>query len=297
MKAEGQIASGQSIGRRERQEDRVAVARLRDAANRCAFVLADGMGGHARGDLAADLATKTFLASLKSNPGALDEALSAANLSIRDAVASDPALKGMGSTIVGAIVANAGLRWISVGDSPLMLLRDGVLYRLNADHSMRGILADMVEAGRLGADDAACDPQRNALRSVVSGEEIELIDAPDEAFPLAQGDVILLASDGIETLAEAEIARIAQAARAGGARRIVARLLAEVDSKRRKHQDNTSIVAYVHGERTRSRVRLAAAAIAVLTAVLVAALIWASPWKDSAAPHQVPSKAQRHAHG
>ena len=297
MRVGSQIASGQSIGQRERQEDRLAAAQLRDAGNTSAFVLADGMGGHARGDVAADLATKAFLASLKKNPFALDEALSAANRSIRDAIASDGALSGMGSTIVGAIVADAGLRWISVGDSPLMLVRGGRLFRLNADHSMREILADMVKAGRLSADDAAHDPQRSALRSAVSGSEIELIDAPDDAVPLETGDVILLASDGIETLTEGEIAGIAQTARAGGARRIVADLLAEVDSRGRKHQDNTSIIAYVHGKPARRRAGVAAAAaVVVLATVLSAALIWLSPWKVAPPQHHVTPKDNGHAH-
>jgi serine/threonine protein phosphatase PrpC len=297
MRAGSQIASGQSIGQRERQEDRLGTVQLPGARNTRAFVLADGMGGHARGDVAADLATKAFLASLKKRPFALDDALSAANRSIRDATASDGALNGMGSTLVGAIVADASLRWISVGDSPLMLLRDGRLFRLNADHSMREILADMVKAGRLSADDAAHDPQRNALRSAVSGNEIELIDAPGDAVPLETGDVIVLASDGIETLTEDEIVRIAQNARAGGARRIVADLLAEVDSRERKHQDNTSIIAYVHGNSAGGRAGFVAAlAVVVLAAVLAVVLILMPPWKAAVSQHPVPPKGHGHAH-
>jgi protein phosphatase len=264
-----------------------------------AFVLADGMGGHARGDIAADLATKAFLASIETNPSALDKALSAANASIRAAIASNDALNGMGSTIVGVVVAGAGLRWISVGDSPLMLLRGGRNYRLNADHSMREILAGMVAAGRLSAEDAARDPKRGALRSTVSGDEIELIDAPDDAVPLEGGDVVLLASDGIETLAPEEIARVTQAARAGGARGIVDSLLAAVDSRHSKYQDNTSIVAYVHGaDRDHPSTRRAGVvAVAVLGLVLVlsGALVWLSPWKDAATRHHVSSKDLGHA--
>jgi protein phosphatase len=296
MRAVSQIACGQSVGQRERQEDRVVAAQLHDAGNARVLVLADGMGGHARGDVAAELATKAVLASLNMRPSALDDALSAANRSIAKAIAADGGLTGMGCTVVGAIIADDGLRWISVGDSPLMLLRDGHLYRLNADHSMREVLAGMVRDGRLSAEDATHDPQRNVLRSAVSGDEIELIDAPDEAVPLARGDVVLLTSDGIETLTEAEIARIAQDARSGGALRIVADLLAAVGSKRRKYQDNTSIIAYVHGEPSRARAGMAsAAAVAALAAALMAVLIWMAPWKDSAAPRPMPPGSQNHA--
>jgi serine/threonine protein phosphatase PrpC len=300
MNARSQIASGQSIGRRERQEDRVAVARLRTGKDVRAFVLADGMGGHARGDVAAALATKAFLGSLETNPSALDQALSAANASIHDAAASDSALNGMGSTIVGVLVAGTALRWISVGDSPLMLLRGGRLHRLNADHSMREILAGMVASGRLSADDAARDPRRNALRSAVSGDTIELIDAPGEAVPLEDGDVVLLASDGIETLAPEEIARIAQAALSGGARRIVGRLLAAVDSRQSKYQDNTSIVVYVHAagrDRSPARNMGIAAVVAALGLALAlgSGLVWLSPWKDVAMQRHDSSKDHGHA--
>src|SRR5215475_4572782 len=161
------------------------------------------MGGHAGGEVAATLATEGFLSHCKTSPASQDalmKALSAVNAQIHNAAAADPALDGMGCTLLGVAVAKDAMRWISVGDSLLLLVRGGRVERLNQDHSMREILDGMVKAGRLSAEDAARDPQRNALRSAVSGDRIDLIDAPEAACALEPGDVVLLASDGIDTL-------------------------------------------------------------------------------------------------
>lgn len=275
MGERSQVASGQILGQREKQEDRLGIGRSADGAH--VLVLADGMGGHAGGDVAAQLAVDIFLAGTRAAPAsgkALRDALAAANAGIRDAVAANHALDGMGCTLVGALIADHELLWISVGDSPLFLVRNGQLRRLNQDHSMREVLASMVEAGRLRAADAARDPNRNALRSAVSGETIELIDAPDTALALADGDVVLLASDGIETLRPDEIVRIVARAAGGGADRISGKLLAAVSARRRKYQDNTSIVAWLHGappSPPRRRGATVAAAVLGLVAVLCAA--------------------------
>jgi serine/threonine protein phosphatase PrpC len=250
MSASRMIASGQIVGDRERQEDALATARLHDGGKTLALVLADGMGGHAGGDVASHLAVKTVLGHLgEAGPAQLTPAIFAANDAIARAMDADTALDGMGCTLVAATVQGAELRWASVGDSALLLLRRGQLSRLNADHSMRGVLAEMVAAGRLTAEEAARAPTRNALRSAVSGEEIDLIDAPDDALPLAPGDLVLLISDGVETLSTAEIAAIADRAAARGARRVAGDLLAAVDARRAPHQDNASVIAYLHGGR------------------------------------------------
>ncbi len=250
MNANRDFAFGQIVGKRERQEDAVATARLARNKTSLVLVLADGMGGHAGGDVAARVATKAFLDHLRGEGAPpsqrLAGALQAANDVLARAISANKALEGMGCTLVGATVTADRLRWISVGDSPLLLVRAGQMSRLNADHSMRSVLQDMVETGRLSAEDAARDPSRNALRSVVSGEEIDLVDAPNADISLLDGDLVLLASDGLETLSPEAIVRTATKAMRAGPKRIVADLLAAVTARQFPHQDNTSVIAYLH---------------------------------------------------
>ena len=114
----------------------------------------------------------------------------------------------MGCTLLAVVLAEEGLYWISVGDSPLWLWRRGRLRRLNQDHAYRSILAAEVSAGEISAADAFRHPARNALVSAVTGDEVELVDLPRQAHPLKPGDQMLLASDGLLTLGENEIAAL-----------------------------------------------------------------------------------------
>jgi serine/threonine protein phosphatase PrpC len=247
------FASGQVLGARERQEDSVGAAQLRTHGNAITLVLADGMGGHAGGDVAASVATRAVLANLKAGvapPWAkLKPALKAANDAIRRAMDTNVSLRGMGCTLVAATITANRLRWISVGDSVLLLVRNGQLSRLNADHSMRPVFAEMVERGQLRQEEADRDPSRNALRSAVSGAEIEMIDAPDADLPLQDGDVVLLISDGVETLDDREIAALTTRAMNSGPKSVVDALLRAVEGRQTDHQDNASIVAYIHARR------------------------------------------------
>ena len=123
-------------------------------------------------------------------------------------IAENPALDSMGSTVVAAVVSSEGLNWISVGDSPLWLFRKGQLERLNADHSMAPILADLVAKGDMTEGDAARDPRRHSLRSAVMGDDIHLIDVSSQPVVVEKGDRLILASDGLLTLSEQEIVAI-----------------------------------------------------------------------------------------
>ncbi len=281
MSRQSGIGGGQIVGERERQEDAIASAAL-GRHGTVALVLADGMGGHAGGDVAAKLATRTVLAHLGagSKPPAekLHSALAAANDAINRAILSNPELDGMGCTLVAATISRGRLRWISVGDSVLFLLRGERLSRLNADHSMRSILNDLVARGQLDMADAAHDPRRNALRSAVSGQEIDLVDAPDTDIVLKDGDLVLIASDGVETLEDAEIADIAARAASHGPQRVVDVLLEEISARCTRHQDNASALAYVHADRRTTHLGVAASQRRGTTMVVAAAVVALSLW-------------------
>ena len=118
--------------------------------------------------------------------------------------------------------------------------RAGRLYRLNQDHAYRSILAQRVHEGEMSADDAAHHPDRNALISAVTGHEMELVDLPRQAHTLERDDQILLASDGILTLSEAEIADVLDSVR--GRESPCQRLLMAVAACQRPQQDNVTVL-------------------------------------------------------
>jgi len=122
-------------------------------------------------------------------------------------------------------------------------VRGGKVHRLNEDHSMAPLLDDAVKKGKLTSEEAAGHRDRNALRSAVSGAPIDLVDVTDEPEPLRRGDVLILASDGLLTLTEKEIAVLVSAQKSAGARAIVNKLLGAVSDKNKRRQDNTTIAA------------------------------------------------------
>jgi len=215
-------------------------------------VLADGMGGHAGGALASSTICSTFLSSFAGANGEgrvrLKTSLAAANEALTHKVAANPQLAGMGATLVGAAIGDAGLSWISVGDSPMYLYRAGELVQLNEDHSLAPVIDRMVEQGRMSPEEARADPRRHYLRSAVTGDEIELIDAPERPLELAPGDVVVIASDGLHTL-EPEAVRDVIASCAGdGADAVADALIRSVVEADEPHQDNTTVVVVMVGE-------------------------------------------------
>lgn len=169
------------------------------------FIVADGMGGHAGGNVAAEVAVTEAVASLKAgnNP---ELAIQAANRSILERAASESALEGMGTTMTMALV-NEGESLadiFNVGDSRAYLLRMGELKQLTNDHTF---VQELVDAGTITHEQAATHRARHVLTRVVGvAMEVE----PDHfRVPLQYGDVLLLCSDGlINELSNLEIAQV-----------------------------------------------------------------------------------------
>jgi protein phosphatase len=237
-----EYATRAAQGARNYQEDAAAVCA---DGNALTAVLADGMGGHAGGAVASGVASAAFLRAFRDWAAEdvrvrLARSLDSANAAIAARAAGSPSLAGMGCTLIGTAFLSDRLEWISVGDSPLYLLRRGEITRLNADHSLAPEIDRLAEMGRMSRDEAKFDPRRHILRSALTGTEIELIDRPREPLALGPGDIVVLASDGIHTLPEAEIGRLVSGAAtvddAAGA------LLAAVAAVDDPHQDNTTVV-------------------------------------------------------
>ncbi len=252
MSESGRCAAGQIRGKRSCQEDDYGFVDARalgtDRNEHSLLLVADGMGGHAGGATASGLLRKTFVEAYPRASGPivhrLQGCLQSANAAMADAVDQNPELAGMGSTLVAAVVSAGGLNWISVGDSPLWLFRKGALERLNADHSMAPVLADLVSTGRMTEEDAARDPARHSLRSAVTGEDIHLVDISPQPVPVENGDRLLLASDGLMTLGDREIAGILEETQDASLEDSTAALIQAVEAAGNPRQDNTTLLLY-----------------------------------------------------
>ncbi len=210
-------------------------------------VLADGMGGHAGGALASRMACESFIKSFSGQNGPkrerLKSALEAANQAIAATVEANPALTGMGSTLVGVTFGPDGVEWVSVGDSPLMLFRRGEIALLNEDHSLAPELDRLAAQGRISEDEARRDPRRHMLRSAVTGDELDLVDLSRRPLAVEPGDYIILASDGLQTLEAGEIERVVAAYASDGASAVANALIRAVEAMKDPHQDNATVVA------------------------------------------------------
>ena len=249
---DGRFAARQIPGKREYQEDDYGLLDGRDlgldGSEHTMLLVADGMGGHVGGATASGLLSKTFVEAYPQTAGPivdrLRECLEAANKAIADAIAENPELDSMGSTLVAAVVSSEGLNWISVGDSPLWLFHEGKLERLNADHSMAPVLADLVATGRMTEEEAALDPRRHSLRSAVMGNDMHLIDVSSQPVAVEQGDRLLLASDGLMTLSEQEITAILKKTQDAPLEDSAAALIQAVEEAEDPQQDNTTVLLY-----------------------------------------------------
>lgn len=245
-------ASVLSLGQRDHQEDALA-ADFPIGSSFGFAVLADGMGGHAAGDIASKIVvTEVFselmfqssdVDSMTANIGdVLCSAAFAANECVRAHTDSNPETEGMGSTLLAPVIKNGDLYWISIGDSPLLLFRAGKLTQLNEDHSMAPQIDLMAAAGAISEDMAANHPDRNALTSVLFGDEIEAIDCRDTPFALEDGDIIIAASDGLQFLDQDMILAILKSNLARPAAMIAQLLLDALEDLDDPAQDNVSFV-------------------------------------------------------
>ena len=173
------------------------------------LAVADGMGGHAAGEVASRVVIET-LAPLDESPpdgdltDALRRAVETANAYLRDMVAADSALDGMGTTLTALLWVHESLGVVHIGDSRAYLLRDGQLEQVTHDHTF---VQTLIDQGRITPDEATTHPQRSWITNALDGRpDVELDLSIREA---RAGDRYLVCSDGLSsyvsepTLAEA----------------------------------------------------------------------------------------------
>lgn len=244
------VASGISQGARDYQEDAIT-ADFPVGAEAGFVVLADGMGGHAAGDVASKIVLTEVYSELKFHyadveaferraPEILRNVAEFANQTLRDHTISHPETEGMGATLVVPALVENRLWWISIGDSPLFLFRGGKLSQLNEDHSMGPQIDFMVQSGLLDPKIAENHPDRNCLVSVLMGSKISKIDCPAKPVDLKAGDIVICSSDGLQFLTNAQITKVLTKYRKSRSTEIAERLLDEIYKLDDPDQDNIS---------------------------------------------------------
>jgi len=243
--------AGQSdVGRkREHNEDSFTVV-----PEDSLFVVADGMGGHAAGEVASRIAVTAiadFIASTRKDAeitwpyeydpnlsvasNRLKTAIRLANQKIIDTIAQRRDLEGMGTTLVSILVSEEVACVAHVGDSRTYLLRDGTLSQITGDHSW---VNEQVKLGFLTKEDAVRHPFRNVVTRALGSKEDVQVDLIEK--PLQAGDTLLLCSDGLNTMVDDDSIRgLIQAAGADlerAARDLIAR------ANERGGEDNVTVV-------------------------------------------------------
>ncbi len=242
------VASAISQGKRDYQEDAV-MAEFPIGADFGYAILADGMGGHAAGDVASKMILTEVYSEMKFHtsdilkfeanaPTILNGIAFTANECLKSYVAENPDVRGMGATLVVPVIIEDNLFWISIGDSPLYLMRGGKLRQLNEDHSMAPQIDLMVNSGLMDAETGRNHPDRNCLTSVLLGAKVARIDCPKEPFKLLAGDIIIVASDGVQFLSDDKIERIVYRNRKRRSSEIADKLLSTVEALGDPDQDN-----------------------------------------------------------
>lgn len=175
------------------------------------YVVADGMGGHASGEVASQMAIDTlreFFRATTADPEAtwpykmdksrgyeenrLITSIKLANLRIYEAAQRDPKLRGMGTTAVGILVVEDGVLIAHVGDSRVYRVRGGAMTQLTEDHSL---LNDYIKMKRLSEEEIANFPHKNVIVRALGMKETVKVDT--QLDKPQSGDIYVLCSDGL----------------------------------------------------------------------------------------------------
>jgi protein phosphatase len=215
---------------RQNNEDSLYPDRSGESDGPAVLMVADGMGGHVAGEVASRLAINAA-ASTDLTPG---DRVAAANRAIREEVARQPDLQGMGTTLTLVELTPEGTaRFGHVGDSRAYLLRDGELRQLTDDHT---VAAEYLALGQLTAEEATDHPQSHMLTRCLGLTRFVNVDEFD--LELEAGDRLLLCSDGLNSMVAPD--GIVKSLTGGTAEEAAWRLV-EVANKAGGH-DNTSVI-------------------------------------------------------
>jgi serine/threonine protein phosphatase PrpC len=236
------IFQDSKVGDRKGNEDRVGYSYSRDVLM---MVIADGMGGHLQGEVAAEIAvseiTRRFQQEarnrLKRPFDFLVSAIQSAHRAIVSHAVEHNLLECPRTTCVACIVQGGRAYWAHAGDSRLYLLRRGELVASTQDHSK---VQQMIDAGAITPEMAARHPDRNKIFSCLGGVVPPVIDT-GQNFQLEIGDTIMLSTDGFWSQIPASI--LGTMLNKGTVMDLMPGLLTEAQRRAQGESDNLSVVA------------------------------------------------------
>ena len=167
-------------------------------------IVCDGMGGARAGNIASQLAVQTFLETAKSSPpqewraepeALLHSAAQQANTAVYTMAGREPECRGMGTTMVAALVVELNAYILNIGDSRCYLVQPGGIQRVTRDHS---VVEDLVTRGKITPEQARQHPQKNLITRALGAEAQLRADLYRQA--LSPGDALLLCSDGLSNV-------------------------------------------------------------------------------------------------
>ena len=218
--------------------------------NSLLLCLADGVGGEAAGSVASKIVCQTAVehiqksvdpgASIENVPELLTAVLPLIKKNFRRTLKENQHYKGMATTMLMCFVECNHLYWLSVGDSRLVLVRNGKLHALNADHSYGVHLDALAAKGEITAARAKQSTERHYLLSYVDGGAIKKLDLPQKPTELQVNDVLLLATDGVNSLSNKEIRGILKAP--AEAQTLAEELTESILAKHINYQDNSTVI-------------------------------------------------------
>ncbi len=174
----------------------------------CAFVIADGLGGHNSGEIASRLAVEYIRDNIGLDDGsaedeALGERLEAlvkqANTAVYEKSLESDDVSGMGTTLTMAVIRENTLTAAHVGDSRLYLIRGGALIQLTEDHSFIG---ELVRKGTLTREEAENHPRKNVITRAIGSSPDLLVDIIKQ--DIENGDILILCTDGLTNMVSEE---------------------------------------------------------------------------------------------
>jgi serine/threonine protein phosphatase PrpC len=230
-------------GKRASQEDSLGFREYDDGS--LLAVIADGMGGHEGGDVASQAAIKVFGEYFPHTTGDIPARLHATLLHTNQkvcAVAQREGLQQMGTTLVAVFVQENALHWVSVGDSLLYQMSDGILLKRNAEHTLRERFRGLLASGKISQAEYAAVTEPQAITSALGISKLHEIDQGSASLPA--GSLLILASDGLLTLNQEATGDFAGSS--NSAQVVADSLLQGVLAKNRASQDNTSLIVIRH---------------------------------------------------
>ncbi len=229
-------------GKRSSNQDRIAYCYTRDGL---LMVIADGMGGHLHGEVAAQIAVQFITEAFQreAKPSLADPfvflaaAITNAHHAILDYAADRLLPEAPRTTCVACIVQNSIAYWAHAGDSRLYVIRNGRTLAQTRDHSR---IQRMLEEGLISAEEAINHPARNRIFSCLGGDHLPQIDYSKKT-PLITGDIVVLCTDGVWGPLPAE--QISSAMANGNIMQAAPALLNNAETAGAANADNLSLIA------------------------------------------------------